>query len=373
VTWSAPADTGTAITGYQINDTDTSSSANGTNVCAGSTGSTAVTCTVNGLNTGDSYTFTVAAINAYGTGTFSAASTSISLVTPGTPAQPTTAIVNGNSVVVSWVAPSDAGPAISGYQVDDTTGGTTVVGCTTGSPTPTCTVSGLIPGDSYTFTVAAINVVGMGAYSPASTALTVNAVPGQPAAPTAASAGTTSITVTWTAPTNTGTAISGYQVNDTNTTTAATGTNVCSTNSTISTAVTCNVTGLTQGDSYTFTVAAINSYGTGAYSPASTSTIAGVPGTPAAPTVSRAGTTVTVRWVAPSDSGPAISGYQVNDTNITTAATGTNVCSTNSKISTAVTCTVTGLSTSDNYTFTVAAINADGTGPFSTPSVQIQG
>jgi type II secretory pathway pseudopilin PulG len=372
VTWAAPSDTGTAITGYQINDTNTTTSTPGTNVCTGSITSTAVTCTVTGLIAGDTFTFTVAAINAEGTGAFSAASASISLVTPGTPAQPTTALAGGTSITVTWGAPSDSGPAITGYQVNDTNTTTSTLGtdvCT--SATTSCTVTGLIAGDGYTFTVAAMNVVGTGGFSPASTGLTVNAVPGTPAAPTAASASTTSITVTWNTPSDTGTAITGYQVNDTNVSTSTNGTNVC-TGSTTSTAVTCTVTGLIEGDSYTFTVAAINSYGTGAYSSPSTAVAAGVPNAPAQPTVSRSGSTVTVKWNAPSDTGPAITGYQIDDINTTTATNGTNVC-TGSTTSTAVTCAVTGLTTTDNYTFTVAAINAAGTGPYSPSSASTRG
>jgi hypothetical protein len=371
VTWVAPSDTGTAITGYQINDTDTSTSINGTNVCAGSTTSTAVTCNVTGLNTGDSYTFTVAAINAYGTGAFSAASASISLVTPGTPAQPTTVINSGTSITVNWVAPSDSGPPIIGYQVNDTNTTTsiaTVDVCT--STTPTCTVTGLTAGDNYTFTVAAINIVGTGAYSPASAGILVNSVPGTPAAPTAVGQSATTIKVTWVAPTDTGTAISGYQLNDTNVTTTATGTNVCA-GSTTSTAVTCTVTVIT-GDSYTFTVAAINSYGTGAYSPASNAVLLVVPGIPAKPTsTGQSATTIKVTWTTPADTGPAISGYTISDTNVTTTATATNVCA-GSTTSTAVTCTVTGLTGADFYTFTVAAINAVGTGGFSPASTQVK-
>jgi type II secretory pathway pseudopilin PulG len=376
VNWTAPTDTGTAITGYQINDHNVTTAANGTNVCAGSTGSTTTSCSVTGLIAGDSYTFTVAAINSYGTGAYSSASNAVLLVVPGTPAKPTTVVVTGTSVTVTWVTPGDTGPAISGYQINDTntttsTPATNVCAGSTGSTTTACTVTGLVAGDTYTFTLAAINVVGTGLFSPTSTGLLVNAVPGTPAAPTTSVASATSASISWIAPSDTGTAITGYQVNDTNTTTHANGTNVCA-GSTTSTAVTCTLTGLTAGDSYTFTVAAINSDGTGAFSPASTPLLVDVvPGTPNTPTSSATGAaSISVTWTAPTNTGTAITGYQINDTNTTTSTPGTNVCA-GSTTSTAVTCTVTGLIAGDTYTFTVAAINAEGTGAFSTASTSI--
>jgi hypothetical protein len=374
VNWVAPTDTGPAISGYQVNDDNTTTATLGTDVCGpASDSSTALTCTATGLTAGDHYTFTVAAINAVGTGPFSNASTSL-LVNgvPGTPAAPTTTVASATSASITWVAPSDPGTAITGYQVNDTNtttsaNGTNVCAGSTTSTAVTCTATGLIAGDTYTFTVAAINTDGTGTYSPPSTPLLVNAVPGTPNAPTATGASATSITVTWNTPSDTGTAITGYEVNDTNTTTTVTATDVCA-SSEISTTVTCVVSGLTTGDSYTFTVAAINTYGAGTFSPTSNAVLLVVPGTPAAPTaVAASGTSATVTWVAPSDTGPAILGYEVNDTNTTTTATGTNVCA-SSEGSTAVTCTVTGLTNSDTYTFTVAAINAVGTGAFSPAS-----
>jgi prepilin-type N-terminal cleavage/methylation domain-containing protein len=108
---------------------------------------------------------------------------------------------------------------------------------------------------------------------PAITASYVAATP--PGAPTAVLADplSTSATVNWTPPTATGGAVvTGYTVTAHDSTTPANGNETCSTSGT-----TCDVTGLTEGDSYTFTVTATNSVGTGAASVPSPSVVADPP------------------------------------------------------------------------------------------------
>ena len=88
VVFTAPASNGgSAITGYTVTATDTTTPGNGGQTVTG-TGSPLV---VTGLTNGDSYTFTVTATNAQGTGPASTASTPVTPVTP-------TATVAGASV-----------------------------------------------------------------------------------------------------------------------------------------------------------------------------------------------------------------------------------------------------------------------------------
>ena len=108
---------------------------------------------------------------------------------------------------------------------------------------------------------------------PAITASDVAATP--PGAPTSVLADplSTSATVSWTPPTATGGAVvTDYTVTALDSTTPANGNETCSTSGT-----TCDVTGLTEGDSYTFVVTATNSVGTGASSAPSPSVVADPP------------------------------------------------------------------------------------------------
>jgi hypothetical protein len=99
---------------------------------------------------------------------------------PGTPTGVTG--TSGNmQVALSWTAPaSNGGSAITGYQVQVATsaGGTytNATGCSTNSTATSCTATGLTNGTTYFFKVAAINAVGTGAYSAASSGVTPGAV-----------------------------------------------------------------------------------------------------------------------------------------------------------------------------------------------------
>ncbi|WP_188732648.1 fibronectin type III domain-containing protein, partial [Salinibacterium xinjiangense] len=79
------SDGGSAITGYTVTATDTTTPGNGGQIVSGSSSP----ITVTGLTNGDSYTFTVTATNAVGTGTGTGtgpASDASTAVTPSPPA-----------------------------------------------------------------------------------------------------------------------------------------------------------------------------------------------------------------------------------------------------------------------------------------------
>ena len=252
---------GSAITSYTVTATDLTNSVNG-NQSASGPGSP---ITVAGLTNGDSYAFTVTATNGVGTGPISSASNT---VVPATiPSAPIIGTATGGNdrASVAFTPPSNGGSAITSYTVTATdltnsvNGGETASG--SGSPT---TVTGLTNGDSYTFTVTATNTMGTGPASSASNAVTPATVPGAPIIGTA-TPGNASASVTFAPPTsNGGATISGYTVTATDLTNSVNGGETASGATSPIT-----VAGLTNGDSYSFTVTATNSAGTGPESGAS--------------------------------------------------------------------------------------------------------
>ncbi len=342
VTWVAPISNGSPITGYVVTPFV------GTTARTAVTfASTATTQTVTGLVNGTVYTFKVAAKNANGTGAESPASAAVTAGIPAAPAAPT-AVPGNVSAKVSWTAPGNNGSAITGYVVTPFVGTTAGTAVTFASTATTQTVTGLVNGTVYTFKVAARNAKGTSPLSPASAPVTVG-VPAAPAAPTVASGDGTAI-VSWVAPANNGTPITGYVVTPFVGTTAGTPVTFAST------AITQTMTGLVNGTTYTFEVAAKNAKGTSPASAASAALTVGAPTAPAAPTVVAGNGSVTLSWVAPANNGSAITGYVVTPFIGTVAQTSVSFAST------ATTQHITGLTNGTTYTFRVAARNVRGVG-----------
>ena len=365
ITFTAPFDEGSTITGYTVVATDTTIPANGGQACTWMTGP--LKCVVTGLTDGDSYTFTVQATNAVGVGAISVPSSPVIPVTvPGAPTLVTVTPADA-SATVSWTGPSsDGGSPVTGYTVvatDSTTpanGGQTASGFA--SP---ITVTGLTDGDSYTFTVQATSTVGAGAISVPSIPVTPVTVPGAPTLVTVTPANA-SATVTWTAPSSDGgSPVTGYTVVATDTTTPANGGQACAWTTG---PLTCTVTGLTNGDTYTFSMSATNAAGAGAPSVPSSPVIpVTVPGAPTLVTVTPANASATVSWTGPSsDGGSPVTGYTVVATDSTTPANGGQTAS-----GFASPITVTGLTDGDSYTFTVQATSTVGAGAISVPSIPV--
>jgi len=347
VSFTAPVSNGgSAITGYTV----TSNPAGGVDANVGTTG---LTHSITGLTNGTAYTFTVTASNAAGTSAASAASSS---VTPaGVPGAPTigTATPGNATASVGFSAPvSNGGSAITGYTVtSNPAGGVDANAKTTGL---THSITGLTNGTAYTFTVTASSAAGTSAASVASNSATPATVPTAPTIGTVMQ-GTTAAIVTFTAPvSNGGSAITGYTV----TSNPAGGVDFNAN----TTDLTHNITGLTKGTAYTFTVKAVNAIGTSAASAAPNSAPpGGVPGVPymrGATLADTTAATATVSFTAPDNNGgSAITGYTVKSSPGGLTATGA-----------ASPLTVTGLTYGTTYTFTVTASNAAGTSAASVES-----
>ncbi len=366
LTWSAPLnDGGSAITGYVVTATDTTTSANSVlDACAGSDVSTATACTAQGLTNGDSYSITIATINAVGTGS---PSNAVPVVPAGLATMTGTPVATAGSsqVSVTWAAATPNGSPITGYTAYVAAGGF----CQTAQLT--CVITGLTPGTPYQVYVDATNGVGTGAPSTASNSVTPYTMPNAPTSVNA-SAGQTSAILTWVAPVNDGySTITGYVVTATNTTTNTSISDACP-SSDSSVTLGCTVTGLTAGDAYTFSVQAINAAGTGAASSASNSvTPYTTPNAPTSVSASAGQTSAILTWVAPVNDGySSVTGYVVTATDTTTSTTIPDACP-SSDSSVTLGCTVTGLTGGDLYTFSVQAINAAGTGAASSASSSV--
>ena len=357
VSWMPPADGGSPITGYTVTRLVGG-------VAQGSVSTTDTSAKFTDLANGTSYKFSVTARNVLGT---SPAGESPEVTPASKPSAPTgvTAVAGNTSAVVSWTAPPDGGSPITSYVVT-TTGGADPPGPVNVNGTPpgdSTTITGLTNGTAYSFTVRALNTVGSSAESAASTPVTPMTVPDAPTAVTAIQ-GDASATVSWAAPANTGgSPITSYTVTPSAGSTALTPVTVSGTPP----STTLDVTGLTNGTTYTFTVRATNAAGDSALSEGSAPVTPAAPTAPAAPldvTAAPASTSATVSWTAPSDGGSAITKYTITPYSGSTAVTSRAVTVTGGPPAT--TATVTGLTNGTPYNFRVTATNAIGTGPAGT-------
>jgi len=213
-----------------------------------------------------------------------------------------------------------------------------------------------------------------GALSPEGVAVGPQATvppPAVPAAPAIGSAsfGNASATVRWTAPAdNGGSAITGYLVRVVD----SAGVQVGALRPAGATATSLAVTGLANGASYRFQVAAGNAVGTGPSSALSTAVIpATVPGAPviatAAPGTAGGAITATAQWNPPAgNGGSAVTGYRVRALRI--SAAGTVLATTTSAIQPGSARQLTMTLPAGNYRFTAQAINKAGPGPKSARS-----
>lgn len=373
LSWTAPASTNGTITGYDIFrkfSTDANFPSTPTTII---NGDTTLTQSYVGLIEGVTYNFRIVARNSYAdsSGLRSAEATATALA-PGLPNAPTNLSITGSPTVagrvfLTWTAPSEPRGSITGYNVyiklaSESTFPSTPSVTTTGTST-SLTIDGqsglpgvpvLVVGTTYDFKITARNAYAdtSGGQSPFSNTFAILS-PGLPSAPvlTAVTPSTTAfgrVTLTWDKPTNVGGGIIDYYL-------YANGllqTSVAGENT-----LTGVITGLIPRQQYTFTVAARNIYSVqnGTPGPQSNGIQQIAPGPPSAPrnltgTVSElvAGS-VTLSWLAPTDTAGGITGYSIYFSD------GTLIADT---FNTVTSFTVTGLTPAVQYSFFVRARNA---------------
>ena len=352
------SDGGSPITSYTVTSSPGGVSASG----AGSP------IVVNGLTDGVAYTFSLTATNSLGTGSSSASSASV--IPAGPPGAPTiTGVTLGaGSASVAFSPPaSDGGSPISGYVVTPSASiglpatkfpfdsgvsiaagqsalvsasGTWAIGGSFGNFGPGGNTSatqacGLVPGAFAGELVGSLNggatwfVLGAGPTSvpgPGELLLATNDCP--PAFNFTDNSGFVTLSVTLS-----GTSASGS-------------------------ASPIVVSGLTNGQRYTFTVFATNATSAGPMSPPSAPVTPGtVPDAPNLSSVNAGDSEATVAFSAGWDGGSPITSYTV-----AASPGGATVVATSSPV------VMTGLTNGQAYTFTIQATNQFGTGPATAPS-----
>ena len=378
--WTAPDNGGSTIIDYIIEysanaGTSWSTVNDGTSASAAST--------VTGLTNGQNYQFRVSAVNGEGTGATSNVATATPRVTvqpvitaPGAPTN-LSAAAGDTTVSLSWTAPADNGNSpIIDYVIEQSRDG----GSTWGDSTPatstgtTVTVTGLTNDILYQFRVSATNVHAPGPVSNvAGTTPTASAQQGTetvitaPGVPTGLSAapGNGIVTLSWTAPADTGSsAIISYTIQQSTNGIAW----VDSTPAT-ATGLTQIVTGLTNGVQYQFRVNATNTELTGAASAIISATpnasLLTAPSAPIYPSfwITDDATEVRLFWDVPaSDGGSAITNYKPQYK----IATATSWIDGPTGLS--IPAIITGLTPNQQYEFRVFAINSIGISEASTVS-----
>lgn len=240
--------------------------------------------------------------------------------------------ISGNDLVtLYWTAP---GGTVTSYDIYLNT----LYWGNTGSSATSGTVTGLVNGTKYEFTVAAVNSCGTG---PQSSAAWVTPFTTAGAPSVAATAGDTQVGLAITPPSSDGgSVITTYNIYRNNVLVASTA-NLNYTD-----------TGLTDGVTYTYQVTAVNGAGESAKSsPASATPFAAatVPDAPTSLHGTPSTTSVALAWTAPANNGgSAITGYNIyrNSVKVNTSAT--------------TSFNDTGLATSTAYSYYVTAVNAVG-------------
>ncbi len=371
LSWSAPLAPGSnAIIGYRI---EWSSTRTGVwSDLVANTGNTRTTYRDTGLSPNTERYYRVSAINSFGTGTPSNVEGAITqLRVPDAPGRLTAQARGMSAIELDWTRPSSSGTSpVTGYRIEwrsTPNGRWRSLVANTGSTTTRRTDSGLSPGTTRYYRVAAISAAGTSAWSNVAHATTDDlTVPGAPRSLRAAPSGvggSTQILLSWTAPaSNGGSPITGYRIER-----AATrgGVWILHVASTASATTTYLDTGLAPNTTRFYRVRALNAQGHGDPSNvAEGTTNAARPGQPRNLSARAAGpTSITLTWNAPSnDGGERITAYTIrargpND--------GTWITIVRNTGSTTTTFEHTGLQPATAYRYQVAAINRVGAGQWS--------
>ncbi len=342
--WVAPAgNNGSAVTDYVI---QWATSIDGAYSTVDDGVSLDTTHQITGLTNGTAYFVRIGAVNAAGTGPWSAP---VSATPYTTPSAPTIAITPGDGSLTVAITPGfDGGSAVTSWQYR-LNGGTWT---STGSLAASFTVFGLTNATSYDISVRATNAAGIGAAA-ATASATPRTVPAAPSI-SAVALDTGAVSVTFSVGATGGSPITNVEY-------SIDGGENWITRDPASASSPLTVSGLTGGVTYPIKLRVLND--AGASAPSNTSTVT-AKGTPAAPTiiVTPADASLVVTFAAPANGGSPITNYEYSIDDganwVTPAPAATSPL------------TITGLVNGDSYDVRLRAVNVVG---FSPPSAIVAG
>ena len=360
LTWTVPADNGSAIIRYELEwsaDGSANSWTNLTNPAAADT-----SYSDGGLDPGTERHYRIRAVNGATPGEGSWSTSRSAVTPPAVPGAPTlSATANGqNAIDITWEPPSDDGGAdVTGYELHWSASGAENSYARLTSPSASArsyTHSGLQPGTTRYYLLRARNRAGLGEFSPPASATTLTGVPAAPGLTVRAN-GATEIRLTWTEPDDRGSSITGYEVQESDD-----GNSWSFLSSSISGSDTEYVhTGLSGGTTKHYRIRAVNANGGGQWSASRNArTDAGGPDAPVLTLTVVDDNQIDLSWTVPANNGSSIRGYWVER-----SADGDEpwerLTSSNS---------TTSYSDDDLYRgmtrhYRVAAFNGAGTGPYS--------
>ena len=353
VGYTAPDSNGAAIITYSIQRST---------VSAMTTGLTTVTSLANpypstGITNGIPYFYRVAASNAAGLGPYSAVASATPAAVPAIVVFSATTAGVGQ-ISLPWTAPANNGAAITRYDLTYSTNSSSgpFTTLSSGLLVSPYVATGLTNGSLYFFRMAARNVMGYGPYS-LTTSNTPRTVP-SPITDLSANPSTiaTSLILSWAAPWNGGSAITGYRwFRSSN----ADMTGTLTSNATLVTTLSTTVTPLVAGVMSYFQIVASNVAGFSASSAIVSNYPRAVPGQVGTITVSSLNQSISLSWpTTTASNGSAISSYR-SQYSLSSAAAGEWFDISSAPATTIV---ATGLSNGTSYYFRVQASNVAGYG-----------
>lgn len=258
--------------------------------------------TITGLTNGQTYNIQIEASNAAIDGLNSATVT----VTPRTVPQAPTALVatpGDQSVSIAFTVPNDGGSPITNYEYS-IDGGSIYVLFSPAQTSSPVTISNLTNGTAYTIKLRAVNAADSGTASD-SVVVTPRTTPSAPQS-LSATPGDSSVSIAFTAPNDGGSPITNYMY-------SIDGGSSFTAFSPAQTTSPLTIAGLTNGQSYTFKLKAVNVAGEGFASAQVTATPVTIPSAPTSLVATPGNGQVSIAFTEPSTNGGSpITNYKVS-------------------------------------------------------------